>query len=1390
MNKNLFRRVFSKHQGMLVAVAEHVKGHGKRAGESRAPALTAERGIISTLTAIALALLSFDAIEAKAQGLPTGRQVAAGQATISQPNGSTMNINQASQRAVLDWNTFNIGQGNTVQFQQPNAQAQALNRVTGAGASSIHGSLLANGQVLIQNANGVLFGKNAVVNVGSLLATTKSIDANAFMNGDPLLLKATGIQAGVINEGNIQAQGYVTLMGDQVRNSGTIATAPGGQVVLAAGDSATVALPNGQGISLVLDGATANALVENAGHILSQDGSVLITARGKDALLNTVVNLDGVVRAGTIVADAGATGDVVVTGQLDASNLNAGGQGGTVVLSGDRVGLFGDASIDVSGDAAGGTAILGGDSLGMLPGTAAEGLLQDGMTFARHTQVDHGARIQANAVRGDGGFVETSGEYLDVQGTVSAASAQGKAGHWLIDPTNITISTGMDVDYDGSVTEGFLATRDAATVNNATISDALNAGTDVTITTASSGAATGNIVQNAGADITKTSGAAANLTMIADANITLNGNITSTSDKLNLNLTASAGETKGAVTQASTSTIDLNGGQVQISGDRTGTSGRAVDMVGNLLNIGGGDIRGTATGSDGVRLGALTVVGDGTLNISGSVNNTNGANLLGVRLVGKVDVVDNATLNIMGQGVSGAGIQYVPSGIWVTDNGRLNMAGTSEKGSGIWASGRIEVAGQGSATVSGNSQSGAGIAIGGINVRDSGSALLEGVSATGVGFSAGTSGVKDTGRLQVKGTSGSSTGIGGTFHLSGDASMVAVGTSQTNRGANIRLNLTDNASADITGSSVSGDGFMPMGTGNQTISGNATANITGSSVSGNGVTFDEALIVTDQGTLNLTGTSTEGSGVWFERYETKNTPLGIEAGDASHVTISGTSAQGSGVGFKGNIDAVVDESASLTVIGSSTDGTGIDQNGTLSISGEGTVDLTGKSTNGAGIYQHEDASLDASGLGALDISGESEYGTGIDQGGKIRVTDDASGTVGGTSTHGTGLAQSETGAIDVSGGGMLDVSGKSTEGTGVDQGGSIRIADGGAVSVEGESTSGAGVAQTGNGSIDVGGTGSLDVSGKSVDGTGVDQGGVIRVTEGGGASLAGESASGTGVAQTGNGAIDVGGTGSLDVSGKSTAGTGVDQGGAIRITDGASSSLDGTSVNGAGVAQSGSGVIDVGAGAQSRIAGTSKNGEAVAPGIQVTGEGQSSVVEHAWPVEPVPQPVSPTSPASSQDSGGGSSGSGAAVAAIAGVASVGGAFIYFRDGLEDAAWQLETAQPLTVESGDAEYWADAVLDSIEVDAASEHASVRVSTRDGAAALQLAFRDGADGVKHFAHEDAATQTRAALSVNTQTREFFYVESGVKAGEPYTVKSHGWLKSGSAQADTSQGTTVAS
>jgi filamentous hemagglutinin family protein len=291
------------------------KTSNEAAPKTRAASLFLREALLVT-TALGSSLWAGQALAQST--LPTGGTVVQGQAGIA-TSGTTMTITQQTQRGVINWQTFNIGASNTVQFVQPNAQSQTLNRVTGAGASQIDGRLLANGQVLIQNANGVLFGKGAVVNVNGLLATTKNINDQQFMAGGVLDLTSTGTNASVINEGKINAQGYVTFVGDQVRNAGTI-NARGGQVVLAAGDAATVALNNGQGVSVTLTNGSANALAENSGNIRAgNNGSVLITARGKDTVLNTVINMSGVVRAGTVVADAGKTGDVVLTGKINAS---------------------------------------------------------------------------------------------------------------------------------------------------------------------------------------------------------------------------------------------------------------------------------------------------------------------------------------------------------------------------------------------------------------------------------------------------------------------------------------------------------------------------------------------------------------------------------------------------------------------------------------------------------------------------------------------------------------------------------------------------------------------------------------------------------------------------------------------------------------------------------------------------------------------------------------------------------------------------------------------------------------------------------------------------------------------------------------------------------------
>src|SRR5438445_605180 len=82
-----------------------------------------------------------------AQTLPTGGSVAAGSAAISQSGPSHLNVTQSSQNAVVNWQSFSVGQGASVNFAQPNASSAILNRVTGATPSSISGSITANGQV-------------------------------------------------------------------------------------------------------------------------------------------------------------------------------------------------------------------------------------------------------------------------------------------------------------------------------------------------------------------------------------------------------------------------------------------------------------------------------------------------------------------------------------------------------------------------------------------------------------------------------------------------------------------------------------------------------------------------------------------------------------------------------------------------------------------------------------------------------------------------------------------------------------------------------------------------------------------------------------------------------------------------------------------------------------------------------------------------------------------------------------------------------------------------------------------------------------------------------------------------------------------------------------------
>ena len=152
------------------------------------------------------AMILFTAIDAKsAHANPADGVVAAGSATISEA-GKKLDVHQASDRAVIDWRSFNIDVDEHTQFHQPSSSAVAVNRVNSNDPSQVMGRLSANGNVVLINPNGVFFGRDSRVDVNGLIATTADIENNQVMQGGKLhFTKPGNPTATITNQGTITA---------------------------------------------------------------------------------------------------------------------------------------------------------------------------------------------------------------------------------------------------------------------------------------------------------------------------------------------------------------------------------------------------------------------------------------------------------------------------------------------------------------------------------------------------------------------------------------------------------------------------------------------------------------------------------------------------------------------------------------------------------------------------------------------------------------------------------------------------------------------------------------------------------------------------------------------------------------------------------------------------------------------------------------------------------------------------------------------------------------------------------------------------------------------------------------------------------------------------------
>ncbi|MGA8786899.1 MAG: filamentous hemagglutinin N-terminal domain-containing protein, partial [Polaromonas sp.] len=329
--------IWNDQTGTFVAVSENTRSAGKKISSCTSAAVGA--GSFG-LKLLAVSLMM--ACGASAYAQPVGGVVSAGAATIGGTSGN-MTITQTTPNVAINWQSFGIKAGESVQFVQPGSSSVALNRVIGADPSSILGSLSSNGKVFLVNPNGILFGQGASVNVGGLLASTLAISDTNFMARN---YQFSGAGTGtVLNQGAINAAtgGYVALLGANVSNQGVI-SAQLGTVALAAGNAVTLDMAGDKLLNITVDQGAVNALVENGGMIRADGGQVLMTTQAAGSLLANAVNNTGVIQAqtlqnvgGTIMLLGGmSSGTVNVGGTLDASAPN-GGNGGFIETSAAQV---------------------------------------------------------------------------------------------------------------------------------------------------------------------------------------------------------------------------------------------------------------------------------------------------------------------------------------------------------------------------------------------------------------------------------------------------------------------------------------------------------------------------------------------------------------------------------------------------------------------------------------------------------------------------------------------------------------------------------------------------------------------------------------------------------------------------------------------------------------------------------------------------------------------------------------------------------------------------------------------------------------------------------------------------------------------------------------------
>ena len=613
---------------------------------------------------------------------PTGGVVVAGAASIAQSANRTT-ITQTSQNAAVNWQTYNIGRTQTVQYIDPSAKSVTLNRVIGPNPSEVAGQIVSNGVVVIVNQAGLLFDGGAQINTAGLVVSAAGISNSNFMAGKMVFDQAPRPGAKIENRGTITIKdhGLAALVAPQVVNSGVI-RANLGRVVLAGAETSVLDLYGDGMVSINVtrqvgtapDGGTA--LVTNTGVVSAAGGTVLLTAEAVDGVVQTLVNAGGRISANSVGAQtgrvviSGAGGDVIVAGAVSANGRAAGTTGGSVVVnSTGTVTLAPTARIAASGKAGGGTVALGTTLKRAVGGPAVTG-----EKTAKAVTIAAGATVAADATAngrggkvtvlstdqttmagsitarggppgGDGGFVEVSGfKGFSLAGAVDVSAPLGVIGSILLDPANLDIVHSLTSNgTEDPNLPNVLATDGKVRIPADTVTDFALSGL------------TGNVTLAALGTLSVQTG----VTLKIDTSLKL---VTDTG-----NINVNAGVTTSGVGNISllAGTVAASGGQIVLNGDlTTGAAGTVllsadggIQMNGAHVSTGALTLANTTTGT--ITQGVTGIISAGTVTGSGAI-------AAGVTLAGTA----NAIGTIGALGVTGATNDFT-----LTNAANLTVAG-------------------------------------------------------------------------------------------------------------------------------------------------------------------------------------------------------------------------------------------------------------------------------------------------------------------------------------------------------------------------------------------------------------------------------------------------------------------------------------------------------------------------------------------------------------------------------------------------------------------------------------------------------------------------------------------------------------------------------------------